>query len=118
MGKMSTKTAILVTVTILFLAGMGMGSTFFPAKLAWATDNEIGPNQVQGKVINIYTNVFRKGTIGVKSDQTGKPYTFYVGRRTVYVPHRYPTIGETVKVSYINDRGFLKATRVDIVPGS
>ena len=117
MGKMSTKTAILVTVTILFLAGMGMGSTFFPAKLAWATDKEIGPNEVQGKVTEIYTR-FRKGRIVVKSDQTGKPYTFYVGVKTIYVPHRYPTIGETIKVSYINDRGFLKATRVEIILSS
>ena len=117
MGKMSTKTAILVTVTILFLAGMGMESTFFPAKLAWATDKEIGPNQVQGKVTQIYTTA-RKGTIVVKSDQTEKVYTFYIGWKTLYVPHRYPNVGETVKVHYVNDRGFLKATQVNIVPGS
>ena len=113
MGGISAKKIISVIIAIFFL--VGMGSTFFPAKLAWAEEKEIGPNEVQGKVISIYTNVFRKGTIVVKSDQTGKTYTFYVGRKTVYVPWRYPSIEETVKVSYINDRGFLKATRVEII---
>ena len=80
-----------------------------------AQADEIGPNQVQGKVTSIYTNVFRKGTMVVKSDKTGKTYTFYLGRRTIYIPHRYPSTEETVKVSYINDRGFLKATRVEII---
>jgi hypothetical protein len=114
MGGMSAKKILLVIVTILFL--VEMGSAPFPAKFAFAKDKEIGPNQVQGKVTQFHTRV-RKGTIAVKSDQTGKPYTFYVGWNTIYTP-RYPAIGETVKVSYINDRGFLKATQVEIVPGS
>ena len=58
---------------------------------------------------------FRKGTLVVKSDKTGKTYTFYLGVKTIYIPHRYPNIGETVKVSYIDDRGVLKATQVEII---
>ena len=116
MGRISAKKNILVIVTILFLAGMIMGSAFFPAEVAWSKDEEIGPNQVQGKVTQFSTRA-RKGTIVVKSDQTGKTYTFYVGWNTIYTP-RYPGIGETIKVTYFNDRGFLKATRVDVVPGS
>ena len=116
MGRIRTKKAIVGIITILFLVGAGIGGTFPTIKFAQA--DEIGPNQVQGKVTSIYANVFRKGTIVVKSDQTGKRYTFYLGRRTIYIPHRYPGIEETVKVSYINDRGFLKATQVEIVPGS
>ena len=61
--------------------------------------------------------VSSRGTITVKSDQTEKTYTFYVGRRIIYYPQRYPVSGETVKIQYINDRGFLKASRVDIVQG-
>ena len=116
MDRISAKKAILVTVTILFLMGTITGSTFFPAKFALAKDKEIGPNQVQGKVTQFHTK-FKKGTIVVKSDQTGKTYTFYVGWNTIYTP-RYPGIGETIKVTYFNDRGFLKATRVDLVPSS
>lgn len=118
MGRVTSQKALGAVITILLLAGAGMGSTFSPAKFAWAGAKEIGPDEVQGKVIDIYTNIFRKGTITVKSDRTGKTYTFYVGRRTAYVPWRYPNRGETVKVHYINDRGFFKATRVEIVEGS
>ncbi len=116
MRRIATKKSILGILIILFLVGIGIGGIFSTIKSAQA--DEIGPNQVQGKVTSIYTNVFRKGTIVVKSDKTGKTYTFYVGSRTIYIPHRYPGIEETVKVSYINDRGFLKATQVEIVPGS
>jgi hypothetical protein len=118
MGRMTSEKAVVAVITIVLLAGVGMGSTFSLAQFAWAEAKEIGPNEVQGKVVDIYTNIFRKGTITVKSDQTGKTYTFYVGRRTAYVPWRYPNKGETVKVHYIDDRGYLKATRVEIVEGS
>ncbi|MBW2038993.1 MAG: hypothetical protein JRI46_05255 [Deltaproteobacteria bacterium] len=115
MDRRTHKKAMLVFIMIFSLAGMGIGATFSPIKIAQA--QEIGPNEVQGKVLSIQTNVFRRGTIVVKSDQTGTTYTFYVGARTVYYPPRYPGIGETIKVQYINDRGFLKATRVEIVQG-
>jgi P pilus assembly chaperone PapD len=116
MSRIATQKSILGILTILFLVGMGIGGIFSTIKSAQA--DEIGPNQVQGKVTSIYTNVFRKGTIVVKSDKTGKTYTFYVGTRTIYIPHRYPSTEETVKVTYINDRGFLKATRVEILQSS
>ncbi len=67
-----------------------------------------------GKVVAIETNAFRKGIMDVKSDRTGEIYKFYLGNRTAYYPHRYPYIGETVKVHYYNDRGYLKATSVEI----
>jgi len=113
MGKIRTTRATVGIITIIILVGMGISGIFPTIRFAQA--DEIGPNMVQGKVVSIYTNVFRKGTIVVKSDKTGKTYTFYVGTRTVYIPHRYPTVEETVKVSYINDRGFLKATQVEII---
>ena len=67
-----------------------------------------------GKVVAIQTNAFRKGIMDVKSNRTGEVYKFYLGNRTAYYPHRYPYIGETVKVHYYNDRGYLKATSVEI----
>lgn len=112
-GKVRRMT-ILVPILIFFLAGTGIGTIFSPIKIAQA--EEIGPNEVQGKVLSIQTT-FRRGTLVVKSDQTGKTYTFYLGWRTIYYPHRYPNIGETIKVFYVKDRGFLKATRVEIIQG-
>ena len=67
-----------------------------------------------GKVVAIQTNVARRGIMEVKSNRTGEVYKFYLGNRTAYYPHRYPYIGETVKVHYYNDRGYLKATSVEI----
>jgi hypothetical protein len=67
-----------------------------------------------GKVVAIQTNVARRGIMDVKSNRTGGVYRFYLGNRTAYYPRRYPSIGETVKVHYYNDRGYLKATSVEI----
>ena len=115
MDRKRRKIAILVIIAIFWLTGANMGAVFPATKIAQA--KEIGPNKVQGKVVSIQTNVFRRGTIVLKSDQTGKSYTVYVGSRTIYYPRRYPSIGETIKVRYINDRGYLKAEHVEIVQG-
>jgi hypothetical protein len=111
-GRQQSKRLVVLAV-IISLALAGISGVF--ASLAIAAGKEIGPNEVQGKVLSIQTNVFRRGTIEVKSDQTGKDYTFYVGSSTAYYPRRYPTIGETIRVLYIDDRGYLKATRVEVV---
>jgi hypothetical protein len=50
MSGISAKKVLLVTVMILSLAGMVMGSAFFPTNVAWSKDEEVGSNQVQGKV--------------------------------------------------------------------
>jgi len=70
---------------------------------------EIGPNAVYGQI-----TLIRRGVITVKSLNTGKEYTIYVGHRTNYTPRRYPVVGEKVKVVYIDDQGRLKATLVEI----
>ena len=67
-----------------------------------------------GKVVAIQTNIAHRGFMDVKSNRTGEVYRFYLGNRTAYYPHRYPNIGETVKVHYYDDRGYLKATSVEI----
>jgi hypothetical protein len=108
------KKAMLAMMVIFIVALVGINGVFSP--FAIAKDNkEIGPNTVQGRVLSIKTGAFARGVITVKSDQTGEAYTFYVGRNTTYNPHRYPAVGETVKVNYIIDMGKLKATLVEIV---
>jgi hypothetical protein len=107
------KKAILVFMVIFFvLAGIG---GFFSSSTIAKENREIGPNDVQGKVLSIRTNLFGRGMIEVKSDQTEKVYMFLVGMDTVYNPQRYPAVGETIKVTYFNDREQLKAARVVII---
>ncbi|MBW2039337.1 MAG: zinc ribbon domain-containing protein [Deltaproteobacteria bacterium] len=90
--------------------GLGEELTVEKRKLG----EEIGPNAVYGKVVAAQIGATRRGTITVKSLHTGKVYTFYVGRRTSYSPYRYPYTGEKVKVFYLHDRGFMKATQVQM----
>lgn len=107
------KKAMLVFMVIFFVL-VGSGGIF--SSITLAKDNkEIGSNDVQGKVLSIRTNLFGRGAIEVKSDLTEKVYMFYVGMDTVYIPNRYPAIGETIKVTYFNDRGKLKAARVQLI---
>ncbi|MBW2038067.1 MAG: hypothetical protein JRI46_00480 [Deltaproteobacteria bacterium] len=73
---------------------------------------EIGPNAVYGKIIGVNIEAIPRGTIWVKSFNTGKRYTFWVGWRTIYQPPRYPYKGEKVTVHYVYDRGYLKATQI------
>ena len=98
----------------LFSVLVVIGGVFPPISIA-EDNKEISPNDVQGKVLSIRTHAFGRGNIEVQSDLTEKIYLFYVGRNTVYTPHRYPAVGETIKVHYINDRGKLKAIRVEII---
>jgi hypothetical protein len=77
------------------------------------TVGEISRNAVEGKITSINVGPVRK-VIRVKSFRTGKVYTFYVGWRTKFYPDRWPSTGERVKVYYLYDQGYLKATRVYI----
>ena len=107
------KKAMLVFIVSSFVLA-GIGSVLSSVTIA-QEKKEIGPNDVQGKVLSIRTHLYSRGTIEVKSDQTGEIYMFYVGQDTVYDPHRYPKVGETIKVHYFSDRGRLKAIRVEIL---
>lgn len=99
---------------VIFFVLVGIGG-FFSSSTVAKENREIGPNDVQGKVLSIRTNLFGRGTIEVKSDLTEKVYIFYVGMDTVYNPQRHPAVGETIKVTYFNDREKLKAARVVII---
>jgi hypothetical protein len=73
---------------------------------------ELASNAVYGEVITVHLRGTRRGRITVKSLHTGVIYTFYGGWRTSYHPHRYPFIGERVKIYYVSDKGSLEATQV------
>ncbi len=99
---------------VIFFVLAGIGGVFSPIAVA-KENREIGPNEVQGKVLSIQTHPLGRGIIEVKSAQTEEVYTFYMGMDTVYEPYRYPAIGETIKVHYFNDRGRLRAMLVEII---
>jgi len=68
----------------------------------------------EGSVAGITTGAFARGIITVKGDK-GDVMTFAVGRRTVYIPKRYPGIGERVKITYSLQRGQNAAYQVEIL---
>jgi hypothetical protein len=113
MKRKPCKKAVLVFMVIFFVLG-GIAGVFSP--IAIAQDNkEIGRDDVQGKVLSTRINAMGRGVIEVKSDLTDKVYIFYVGIHTIYNSPRPPTVGETIKVTYYNDEGKLRAVRVLII---
>jgi hypothetical protein len=113
MKRKPCKKVMLVCLVIFLMLG-GISGVFSP--LAIAQDKrEISRNDVQGKVLLTKINIFLRGVIEVKSDLTDKVYMFYVGMDTVYIPDRFPIVGETIKVTYFNEEGKLKAARVQII---
>jgi len=105
-----TVVAIVVGILIL-IALLQQGRHFVQARYY---GGEVGRNAVYGKVTSVAIGAAGRGTIHVQSFNTGKVYTFYTGVRTDFNVRRYPYAGETAKVYYINDRGYLKATYVRI----
>jgi hypothetical protein len=99
---------------VIFFVLVGICGVFSSSTIA-QENREIGHSDVQGEVLSIHTNIFGGGSIEVKSEQTEKVYIFYVGMGTVYIPQRYPAVGETIKVSYFAEQGKLKAARVQII---
>jgi hypothetical protein len=100
-------------VALLLLIGFIQNTRFRVIQKKAGTVGEISRNAVYGKVISVNVGPVRKA-IRVKSLTTGKVYTFYVGWRTKFSPDRWPSAGERVKIYYVYDRGYLKATRVRI----
>jgi hypothetical protein len=68
----------------------------------------------KGSVAGITTGAFARGMITVKGDN-GEVMNFAVGHRTVYVPSRYPGVGERVKITYSLQRGQNAAYQVEIL---
>ena len=69
----------------------------------------------EGSVASITTSWPARGIIAVKGNK-GDVMTFAVGRKTVYVPSRYPGVGERVKITYSLVRGQNAAYQVEILP--
>ena len=67
----------------------------------------------EGSVAAITTR-FKKGIISVKGNK-GEIVNFALGIRTVYVPSRYPGVGERVKITYSLERGQNAAYTVEIL---
>jgi hypothetical protein len=104
---------VAVVVALLLIIGFVQNTRFKVVQKKAGTVGEISRNAVYGKVISVNVGPVRKA-IRVKSLTTGKVYTFYVGWRTKFSPDRWPSSGEKVKVYYVYDKGYLKATRVRI----
>ena len=102
--------AVAVVVAVLIFLALMQKTPYVQKKYY---KGEIARNAVYGKVTSIIAGPARKA-IRVQSFNTGKVYTFYVGWRTKFSPNRWPSRGERVKVYYLYDRGYLKATRVYI----
>jgi hypothetical protein len=56
-----------------------------------------------GTVVGIRGGV--RKWLDVRSEKDEVIFNFRIGRNTVYIPHRYPYVGERVKVEYLMDRG-------------
>ena len=69
----------------------------------------------EGDVAGITTGAWARGNVTVKGVK-GEIMNFAVGRKTVYVPSRYPGIGERVKITYSLVRGQNVAYQVEILP--
>jgi len=114
MKQIEFKKAVLVLIVLFSFVLAGICGVFSSRTIA-QDNKEISLNKVQGTVLSIKIGASARGAIEVKSAKTGKTYTFRVGKNTTYYPRRYPSFGETVRVSYINHRGELKATLVEIM---
>ncbi len=69
----------------------------------------------EGTVAGITTGAWARGTITVKGVK-GEVMNFAVGRKTVYIPSRYPGIEERVKITYSLIRGQNAAYQVEVLP--
>ena len=67
-----------------------------------------------GKVVGIRARLW----LDVQSEKDKAIVNFRIGRKTVYIPHRYPNPGERVKVEYLVQRGTSVAFTVNILGGS
>ena len=70
---------------------------------------EVAPDKVRGKIIDTGWR-----TYVVRSQDTGKKYTFAYGRVTKYNRRQRLGTGDRITVTYQYDRNRLVATRIDI----
>ena len=68
-----------------------------------------------GTVVGVHGGV--KKWLDVKSGKDEAVFNFRIGKNTVYKPHRYPNVGEKVKVEYSTHKGVHVAYTVTILEG-
>ena len=68
---------------------------------------------LHGKVVGI-----SRMWLNVESEKGKAIVNFRIGRKTVYNPHRYPNLGEKVKVEYLTAQGTPVAYTVTIIESS
>ncbi len=66
-----------------------------------------------GTVVGVHRGI-RKWLV-VKSDKDQANVDFRIGKKTVYVPNRYPSPGERVKVQYLTEKGANVAFVVTVI---
>ena len=66
-----------------------------------------------GTVVAVHRGI--KKWLVVKSDKDQASVDFRIGRKTVYVPERYPSPGERVKVEYLTEKGVNVAYVVTVI---
>jgi hypothetical protein len=70
-----------------------------------------------GIVRGVHVHGLRK-YLEVENEQDKAIVNFRIGHNTRYTPHRYPNLGEKVKVEYLTQRGVPVAYSVTILEGS
>ena len=91
-----------ILVVLLFALGLVLGTDALVAQEHFPT--------LTGTVVAIEGGA--RKWLEVKSDTDETVVNFRIGRNTVYVPQRYPNIGEKVRILYITDKGVNIATKV------
>ena len=104
MGRSITKGLVLLALVFAVVTVLGLEES-----LAQQT------SIFEGSVASITTGAWARGMITVKGAK-GEVMSFAVGRKTVYVPERYPGVGERVKITYALVRGQNAAYQVEILP--
>ena len=84
--------------------------------MLFAIGLEISSAQEYLKYVGDVVDVQRR-TISVKGDK-GEVMHFAVGRKTIYIPHRVPAIGERVQVTYFFRRGNNVGSQIEILSSS
>ena len=101
--KSYTKRGIMFFTILAFLSVVGLETTLAQQMSTF-----------EGSVAGITTGAWARGIISVKGNK-GEVINFAVGRKTVYVPSRYPGVGERVKITYSLERGQNAAYTVEIL---
>ncbi len=97
--------------------GLLLSAVIFTVAMVFGLEESLSQetSTFEGTVAGITTGAFARGIVTVKGAK-GEVLNFAVGRKTVYVPSRYPGVGERVKITYSLVKGQNAAYQVEILP--